>query len=46
MDVNKLMLIRLLESGRVDMGKLQSLANDHKLKMADIVGFESNIAEN
>ena len=37
---------RLIESGRVDMGKLQGLADDHKLKMADIVGFESIIAEN
>jgi len=35
----------LLESGRVDMGMLQALADDHKLKMADIAGIKSTNAE-
>ncbi|MFH1969294.1 MAG: DUF6577 family protein [Verrucomicrobiota bacterium] len=37
---------RLIESGRIDMGMLQGLADDHKLKMADIAGIKSTNAEN
>jgi hypothetical protein len=37
---------RLIESGRIDMGMLQGLADDHKLKMADIAGVKSTNAEN
>jgi hypothetical protein len=37
---------RLIESGRIDMGRLQGLADDHKLNMADVVGVKSTSAEN
>jgi hypothetical protein len=36
---------RLIEGGRIDMGRLQSLADDHKVKMNDLAGMESTIAE-